>query len=415
MLNKRPAARFRALLPILMAAGSLHAQGAQRAQDAHPDPRALLEQSRAACLALESVRYHGRFEEFGERHGAGVMVADVALARGDGVTSSEVRFRVEGQLWARERTSPTTLDAAFDGEFFRRRDTARRSVVERHFEDLGPGRSAWAMASGYLGAGGSGVVLWSLVNTNPLRRFLAGEAFEYEGRTAVLGVLCEVVVIPGDAPHKIKRVFLGVDDHLPRKIEVITVMLTDRISGSILTLSDLRVGGELSTDLFHLSIPEGYSLVPQAAPVEKDTLLAAGEPAPAFTLRDPAGVEHSLADLRGRVVVLDFWGTWCGPCIRKLPEIQGLHAANRERPVTVIGISCHEPPNGRPAEVMELWGCEFQLLLEGAKVATAYGVPAFPSVVIIAPDGTIAFSQRGGAQPEVLQAAVEAALEGERD
>ena len=76
--------------------------------------------------------------------------------------------------------------------------------------------------------------------------------------------------------------------------------------------------------------------------------------------------------------------------------------------MTVIGISCHEAPNARPAEVMARYGCEFGLLLDGDEVAAAYGVPAFPSVVIVAPDGTVAFRKRGGASLEELQAAVDA-------
>ena len=78
--------------------------------------------------------------------------------------------------------------------------------------------------------------------------------------------------------------------------------------------------------------------------------------------------------------------------------------------VTVLALSCHEPPNARPAEILERHGRELGLLLAGEEVAAAYGVATFPSVVVVAPDGTIAWRRRGGASLEELRAAVDAIL-----
>lgn len=67
-------------------------------------------------------------------------------------------------------------------------------------------------------------------------------------------------------------------------------------------------------------------------------LLAAGTQAPEFTAIKPDGSELHLAEYRGRVVVLDFWATWCGPCMRAMPHLQQIWASTREQGVEAVGI-----------------------------------------------------------------------------
>lgn len=65
-------------------------------------------------------------------------------------------------------------------------------------------------------------------------------------------------------------------------------------------------------------------------------------PAPLFKVRDLEGVEHSLGDLRGRTVLLDFWATWCPPCIKDLPKLTSLHERYTENGLTVMSVSIDE-------------------------------------------------------------------------
>lgn len=65
-------------------------------------------------------------------------------------------------------------------------------------------------------------------------------------------------------------------------------------------------------------------------------------PAPAFTVEDLAGNELALAQLKGRVVLLDFWATWCAPCVNDLPKLARLQAKYEEAGLTVVGLSTDE-------------------------------------------------------------------------
>lgn len=381
------------------------------AQTDTPDPHALLEAAREACLSLRGVRYRARYEEFGVRHAAGVTVCEVHLARPEPESGMPPRFLVRGTRTYAGRTTPMQLHAGFDGEVVRRVRTS--DVLERRFDDLAPGQQAWAIAAGELGAGGNGAVFWSFVNAAPMNRELRNRKAEYEGRAAVDNVLCDVIYLPGETAHDGDRLFLGVDDHLPRKVEHISVMYTDRITGSLLTMTDLKVDPDVHDADYRVPIPAGFDLALYEEPVRGGSLLPVGSIAPDWTLLDPNGNETRLADLRGKVVILDFWGTWCGPCVRKLPDLQELHESLGDQPVEVLALSAHEPPNAKPRQLMDRNGCEVPLLLNAETMVEAYGVTTFPTVYVIGADGQVLFRAIGGAPSSVLRALVLEHLRGD--
>jgi len=117
-------------------------------------------------------------------------------------------------------------------------------------------------------------------------------------------------------------------------------------------------------------------------------LLPAGSVAPEWTLKDPQGQTRRLSDLRGHVVVMDFWATWCAPCHRVLPELQRLHEEFSPRGVVVLGISTSER-GGNPAQLLRERGYTYGLLLNGEAIAASYHVIGMPVVYVIGADGTI--------------------------
>jgi peroxiredoxin len=138
-------------------------------------------------------------------------------------------------------------------------------------------------------------------------------------------------------------------------------------------------------------------------------LLAVGDPAPDWTLRDAEGRAHSLSDYRGRVVVLDFWATWCAPCSKVIPRLEKLHRKYAAQGVVVFGVNAFE--TGDPAAFMKKKNCTYGLLLKGEEIAPAYGVETLPVICVVGADGRIIYSH-AGAEHKNLEALIEKQLKG---
>ena len=114
-----------------------------------------------------------------------------------------------------------------------------------------------------------------------------------------------------------------------------------------------------------------------------------GIPAPDFTLKDINGNDFALSSLRGKYVVLDFWGSWCGWCIKGFPEMKKAYAKHRDK-VEFVGVACQDTETKWKAAVAkhELpWKNVFNSRTDTVNVA--YALKAFPTKVVIDPEGII--------------------------
>jgi len=133
-----------------------------------------------------------------------------------------------------------------------------------------------------------------------------------------------------------------------------------------------------------------------------------GARAPEFTLPDLLGNKISLADHRGRPVIIDFWATWCAPCVEQIPVLNAFQAAHYGE-VSVLGIAV----DSRGIEVVAPFatehGIQYPVLLGNESLAQKYGAFGFPSLYVIASDGRIAAKHvgviTGGELEEALVAA----------
>ena len=132
---------------------------------------------------------------------------------------------------------------------------------------------------------------------------------------------------------------------------------------------------------------------------KKSGLLSVGDTAPEWALADAEGRTHKLSEYRGRIVVLDFWATWCGPCAKVMPRLEKLRKKYGERGVVVFGVSSWD--TGDPVALMKKRGITYTLLLKGEEMAPDYGVTSLPVVYVIGVDGRVAYSHAGPDQKDL--------------
>jgi peroxiredoxin len=108
---------------------------------------------------------------------------------------------------------------------------------------------------------------------------------------------------------------------------------------------------------------------------------------PHFKLKDTAGREFSLSDFRGKVLLVDFWGTWCAPCKTEMPGYERLYRKYKERGLVVIGIAADDDA----AEVSRFGrklGISYPLLINGMNVQQ-YGVEGLPTTILVDRNGLV--------------------------
>jgi cytochrome c biogenesis protein CcmG/thiol:disulfide interchange protein DsbE len=132
-----------------------------------------------------------------------------------------------------------------------------------------------------------------------------------------------------------------------------------------------------------------------------------GRPAPEFTLPALDGQTVSLGDLRGRPVVVNFWATWCGPCVHEMPYIQETYEVWSEKGLVILAININESPSQVQGFMQENRLSLPVLLDGGGEVAEQYGVRAIPTTIFIDVEG-ITRNIKQGSYPS--RAAIEADL-----
>lgn len=139
-----------------------------------------------------------------------------------------------------------------------------------------------------------------------------------------------------------------------------------------------------------LAISNVASIAAGAPPVE-------GKPIPAFTMKTTSGKSISSASLKGKVVLLDFWATWCGPCKAASPMVQALHKQFGSKGFTAIGANTFEQdnPTGAAAAYAKEHGYSYTFTVQNDNLATSWGVTGIPYFVLIDKKGNVAKIYRG--------------------
>jgi peroxiredoxin len=144
----------------------------------------------------------------------------------------------------------------------------------------------------------------------------------------------------------------------------------------------------------HLALNEGYAL-------------KKGTPAPPFRLSVLGGGELDLGSLRGRIVVVNFWATWCPPCVAEMPSLERLYRTLGKEGLAVVGISVDED-EAVLRSFVETHGLTFPILRDpgGRVAAAAYRVTGYPMTFELDAEGVLREIYVGPAEwatPEALE------------
>src|SRR5262245_7448339 len=252
--------------------------------------------------------------------------------------------------------------------------------------------------------------------------FLRVEAVKVGGRRAN----CQVVEIEyasgGAAITPGSRRTLWIDRARNLVLKEITYSKTRTAFGNFtetkrtVKFTAVDLGGPLSDSIFAFTPQKGarkvveFNLLDSARPTAVSAARAdfTGREAVDFTLTDLDDRTVNLRDLRGHVVLLNFWATWCGPCVRELPSIERLSREFKGRSLVALSLNAEEPAVAR--EFIKRGGYTFVTLVDEQRAMTrAYRVSAIPQTLIIDKDGKVAAHFIGMRSENDLRAALQKA------
>ena len=137
-----------------------------------------------------------------------------------------------------------------------------------------------------------------------------------------------------------------------------------------------------------------------------------GKEAPAFTLNVVANGEKpqlSLAELKGKPVLLDFWATWCGPCQAEAPILNKIAQRFKERGLVVVGVNTSDQP-GLAGPWARSRGISFPIVFDADDVAQKYDVDSLPTLVLVSKEGKVLAVRTGLTTDAELERLVTSAL-----
>ena len=141
-------------------------------------------------------------------------------------------------------------------------------------------------------------------------------------------------------------------------------------------------------------------------------------------LTDQFGNTHTLSDYKGKVIFLNFWATWCGPCRNEMPDIQKLYdeysAQGEDAEVVILGIAGpgigQEGSAEEIADFMEENGYTYPVLMDaGGEMFTRYGISAFPTTFMIDKDGNVYGYVPGQMTEDIMRSIIDQTLENSRE
>ena len=334
-----------------------------------PEPRQLFAQAARAIENLEAVRYTFRFEPDGDPYYEDDMEGEVLIRRLD-LSGGAYQARTHARL------RPGTGEES-------RLEVIRTGgdvvLVEHRRETVST--SSLAAFGGRLHGRVGQAMMYAFFDPRSLAGEATAETVTLEGPGEIGGEPCWWVRVAYVDDEEDSRWCLGRSDALPRAMEWISG--EGRRSLEIFDLEVFATAADLPADAFVApEVPDGYALVEAAFGP------AAGTPAENWTLPSGRGEAVSLRDQLGHVVILDFFATWCAPCVAGMRGLEGLLAEYDGRPVRAFAVNTMEEAGAAELQAfLDDLGVTYALLMDGDPVHDLYAPGSLPAVVVLDAEG----------------------------
>jgi thiol-disulfide isomerase/thioredoxin len=131
----------------------------------------------------------------------------------------------------------------------------------------------------------------------------------------------------------------------------------------------------------------------------------------AFELQDVQGKLHRLSDYQGKWVIVNFWATWCSPCIKEIPELKRFHQQYRDQDIVVIGINFEELTVEQLQQAIDEFAIDYPVLRIGSVPLVPFEpLKGLPSTFAVSPEGRLVKSWMGPVDGEVLRSFIASQL-----
>jgi thiol-disulfide isomerase/thioredoxin len=241
------------------------------------------------------------------------------------------------------------------------------------------------------------------------------EAVEVDGKKIdcfVVEATMDKIAMPGamTMTGALMKMWIDKDSKLSLKTTVTATMqggpaaATPMQMNMAMTVISKKLNEPVEESLFTFTPPEGAKEVKDFTAATPGRADLTGKVAADFKLKSLAGKEYSLQDLRGHVVLLDFWATWCGPCRKDLPMLEKLHQEFKDKGLVLLGFNVGE---GREVVSKFLASAKLSypmVLTAGTGTTQDYSVTAYPTVVLIDREGKIVVDHIGSGSEAELRA-----------
>ena len=176
-------------------------------------------------------------------------------------------------------------------------------------------------------------------------------------------------------------------------------------SRTVETYRKIVTDAQIADSMFDTTTPSGQSVTQMPQSGTDVPPIPIGQPAPDFTVKTLDGHPVTLSSMKGKVVLIDFWATWCGPCIKGLPETQKIHDELTSKGVAVMAVSSEDITT--VTGFIKRNNYTFPAYVdEGGKANTLYKVDSIPRVVVIDREGRMQTYLVGLHPPEAIREAL---------